>query len=639
MRDRNNLWALLLLGLGACSAEPGRFELSLLWEMPPSDEVWLSARLEERTELTQPGRVLVTVPLQRYTPGAQLRFEDVPYGENRVVIVEGRALQDPAALPTHYGISELFELTAGQSVQVSVHINLVDRPGFTQEAPALEVLPTGIPPSGGAPLRVNTETVTVRVRIPADAEAPSVRLSNHPSFELSMPLPLSAPDCDERICTYQIINWSLSEGALPCEDRGVCPRQLFARLVDRFGYESLTTSLELVQDLETPIVLEEAGSVGAQLLPEPMNPLASTGALEAIAKGTVYRVSFGMSEPLAEAPQVDAVSARTDARLPLRMVSASGAFYTFELQLPAPLPDDVDGLYQLEVTGVDLAGNMGTTILSALPVPPLVDTTPPPAPDVRAPGRFVLHRSPWGSEQTEGLPRVLVEVAPGALSDGDWVFVRHPLLGEVGRAKLQAEGGTLTLAAPDSVDFELSVVDRAGNRSAQMRLEQGSWRATLNGRIAGQGSPNPHAVYLTNALALDLRERPSDAIEPSGDGFARLSRQDDQPVDKEALRGWAPLTLVDTNNTTRPEARYGARAAHDRLRQRVVLFGGQCALGLNCPLSTWEWDGLAWHKIETQETPPAAPSGMTYDRVLERTLLRASGAAVVIQRRAVDLAS
>jgi hypothetical protein len=70
---------------------------------------------------------------------------------------------------------------------------------------------------------------------------------------------------------------------------------------------------------------------------------------------------------------------------------------------------------------------------------------------------------------------------------------------------------------------------------------------------------------------------------------------------------WSPVPVA----TPPPPRSYGAMA-HDYVRDRIVLWGGQ---GLSGPSTdTWELDGGTWTQRQPPQSPPAARGSMCFDR-------------------------
>lgn len=68
--------------------------------------------------------------------------------------------------------------------------------------------------------------------------------------------------------------------------------------------------------------------------------------------------------------------------------------------------------------------------------------------------------------------------------------------------------------------------------------------------------------------------------------------------------------------------------AHDPLRQRVVVFGGQGGAGL---ADTLEWDGERWEERATPVAPSARwGASMVFDPIRRKTHLRIRAAHVLL---------
>lgn len=68
-----------------------------------------------------------------------------------------------------------------------------------------------------------------------------------------------------------------------------------------------------------------------------------------------------------------------------------------------------------------------------------------------------------------------------------------------------------------------------------------------------------------------------------------------------------------------PTSRDHHRAAYDRVRDRIVLFGGWN--GESLENDTWEWDGSRWEQVAATGPSPRAPFGMAYHESLGTTVL------------------
>ena len=75
---------------------------------------------------------------------------------------------------------------------------------------------------------------------------------------------------------------------------------------------------------------------------------------------------------------------------------------------------------------------------------------------------------------------------------------------------------------------------------------------------------------------------------------------------------------------TSPPIRAACEIAYDRVRERVVMFGGYGVSGeLN---DTWEWDGTNWTEVVTATQPPTRHGhSMVYDPIREEVVLFSGG--------------
>lgn len=95
---------------------------------------------------------------------------------------------------------------------------------------------------------------------------------------------------------------------------------------------------------------------------------------------------------------------------------------------------------------------------------------------------------------------------------------------------------------------------------------------------------------------------------------------------------WNGSNWVQLAPATSPSPRGQHAMATDLARSRIVLFGGQDAIG--APLGdTWEWDGANWNQATPTNAPSPRPNpAMTYDAARGRTLLFGGGSSMVAFR-------
>lgn len=152
MRALSPIPILLLASLSSCSA-PLDVELIFLWpEAPQSHErpVWITARIEQRLDArVATGVTLTSAGPVKYREGFDLRMDRVPYGRDRVVIIEVRRDDSPSSEIAFFGVSERFNLAPDldrQRVPVKIEIHRVGPdPNRTAAAPmiVLERAPWG----------------------------------------------------------------------------------------------------------------------------------------------------------------------------------------------------------------------------------------------------------------------------------------------------------------------------------------------------------------------------------------------------------------------------------------------------------------------------------------------------------------
>jgi hypothetical protein len=311
---------------------------------------------------------------------------------------------------------------------------------------------------------------------------------------------------------------------------------------------------------------------------------------------------------------------------------------------------------------VDLVDLAGTTAAGLPGGDAQFDFTPPPAPDVAAPGKVLYHRVPWGADATTGAKRFWVEAAAGATEPGAEVHAYDDsavaTAADLGTAIATPDGSfELELMRADRPVIWLAALDAAGNRSAVVDVKDVSWTATLAGKVAGREFENPHDYELRpwfqrrflQANSQDLgdtgpvsaRGAGTQAVE--GDtttgGWMRRSlgelfaRRSGHAVAFDSRRGrmvlfggagwgdtwewdggaWTRRTPLDPERDGNPSTRSSHAMAYDRDRDRVVLFGGQDSNGK--PLGdTWEWDGASWAR--------RAPTGAVPEPRFEHQLAR-----------------
>ncbi len=342
--------------------------------------------------------------------------------------------------------------------------------------------------------------------------------------------------------------------------------------------------------------------------------------------GTLVRVSFSLSEPLAGAPAVTL----GPAALPMQAVISAGTFFAYELELSGL--GSLEEVWDLEASFADVVGNPGDAVLARL----VVDTVAPAPPDVADAGALVLYRAPWG---TRAAATPVFEVRGGAVevdallpeelllspSPEAGLVLAHSGAEALGEATADATGAfTRIPLVRNRSEVWLTVVDRAGNASPAVRVRDGLWLAALNGKQAGSTLHNPHRLSETTWLEASLHATTTRELDPD-DGVALL---DSTTHDTASHARWSSFegdTFGGGSGGDAP-ARYGHRLAYDNGRGMVVLFGGRdparrCGTGDNTDCAeTWAFSGSGWARLETVNAPPArADFAMAYHQAEWRT--------------------
>ncbi|HEX9956771.1 MAG TPA: CSLREA domain-containing protein, partial [Fibrella sp.] len=83
---------------------------------------------------------------------------------------------------------------------------------------------------------------------------------------------------------------------------------------------------------------------------------------------------------------------------------------------------------------------------------------------------------------------------------------------------------------------------------------------------------------------------------------------------------WDGTNWINVTPATGPQTRNGHVMAYDRARKKVVLFGGSSSAGYLA--DTWEWDGTNWAQVQPTSSPTARGGyGMTYDETSQKVVL------------------
>lgn len=436
-------------------------------------------------------------------------------------------------------------------------------------------------------------------------------------------------------------------------------------VVDQVGLSSrLERSRVFELDKNPPEIV--ASTAAVRLFPGVANPLPK---VEAAKAGTTLEIAFATNEILAADPILVASGGGVSFSI-VHTPENVGTFFVFrhtltEQDLEGVAPGPVDTVeFSVHVKLTDIAGNETPEFVTAAGLSFAVDLWPP-----NPPTTATYRRAPWGTTENNGQARFTVEGSAGAMTPDTTLLVLDvDSLGlslEIGRTVSCPDGSfgampldgqpcahaPLALNPVDRDTIYLVAVDSAGNTSATMLVRNGSWTATLNGRVTGSNRPNPNVFWQQSQatpfmLSQDKREPPTSLLPAlaSADGVPSTSASTLHFTTKRSWRSRAngvpkPIWLASSayvpttgellmfgsglNDTIlswdgldwsslipsgrTPPVRGAAAIAYDSRRDRVVVVGG--VQGAAVPINDlWEWDGQAWHEL----TPP---DGMPHARV------------------------
>jgi hypothetical protein len=363
-----------------------------------------------------------------------------------------------------------------------------------------------------------------------------------------------------------------------------------------------------------------------------------------ITAGTSLKLSLTASEPLAGLPFV--VASKGDYQLVFGQhqdedAESGKTTYLFQAHPNSnfiPDTDEAQGQWTLTAEFADVAGNQQNTELSPYPAF-IVDSQPPATMGIEYQPGLRLYRNPWGSKETGYVPKLAVqgcgelnfpltydfcpEGFGGFPESESHIVIYKPafLDGAIGCAEsvvtvTDSPVGPTTYEIPLWFDLPavcISQVDEAGNESKPFLIDTVEWVATLNGKVAGDTTVNPHTLY-----EHDVHGKHG-LVRLATEGFevldqARLSgvgQADDGKVAENQLHpGWRHRRW---NGTDYPYVDSGTGEILtwiDPYRGRV-----QTVHPSNYNLLTvYEWDGFNYHETPSQAFPPPLTHfGMAYD--------------------------
>ena len=348
----------------------------------------------------------------------------------------------------------------------------------------------------------------------------------------------------------------------------------------------------------TPPVLVPGTNV-IQLAPPATSLRADVTAATA---GTAITALFAANETLTSSTVVTTL---TPATIPFACDPPLGTFYTCRVTVDATMTTQGD--YALVANVSDLAGNLATLQIG----PFTIDTIAPVAP-LNTAGSVVLNRVPHGGD---GVPQTSIAIAPSTVEAGVAVFAwDHADVSTgspIARATAAADGSLASFMLPgvDRKTIYVQSVDKAGNPSVAVHVLDGTWTATLGGKVAGDTFDNPNRL-LDEQFFFASR----DQVIIESQSPMLLAKSDGQLLTTSGGPSWS----VGPSRDDVPSARAGCRMTHDDLHGQQILFGGWWSVfdsGNGVSDETWSFDGYNWARYPLEVRPPARSGhALVYDK-------------------------
>ena len=556
----------LLVGLWGCT-DPAELTVRLT-AVPAPAGAHVRVRVEARPLGNDvPGETLVSARAVPFPTTKPIALLGVPNGDDRIVIaevVDGDAADAPVLL---YGLSQAFTVAPAIAGEIEVLVELRPPPvngGVNIPSAANRWVRSPL-------VRAHVFTNTaVRVDLSGSSE---FALNATSSWLLSAVAPVDEAAPGTRGFAVDV-DLDRLHGE-PCGGRDHCPRSVFARFVDAFGYASDPSQTSVILDERAPRL--RADTVELRLLPLATSPLA---AIERLGPQGIARIAAALDEPVDAAPQLTATSTAVSCTV------ASGRVAAFVFHCVVAPMASTTATVGFEIHAADQAGN---ELHRALPVPSVaLDTTTPTLPQVEVAGAVVHHRAPWGTDAAGGAPAFTVRGEPGAFEPNSTVIAyeqldAHPAT-ELARGRVDEVGGLARLDVGRPVRGSLVVVsfDSAGNASGAATVADTVWTGSLAALSRDPG---------VTPFAVRLQHRTDDTLHQGGasaEQAERLDSVDGLRVSAESRPRW-----VSSLAFARPLATRAAMAL-DPARGKIVMQHGGATL---------EWDGYTWTRAQLR-TPP-----------------------------------
>lgn len=476
---------ILLAGLVTGCQEAGEFRMAFDWEGPPPAngsgifvdvrEVDPNAPLAPQIDTAPVLASAAPVPLG--ADGAEIELGTVPHGNGRVVIVQVRVSVDPASPLIRYGVSEVFSFQPGDNRDFTVLVPLRPFPAVEQGVDPIVV------GGFGEDEDAFTRTPFVNLILQTDSGV-QAEVSNFEAFpegetdviDLLLRDPLERCERGTGVaqpCRYQV-SWDLNRGfdddcgfnensVYRRQDR--CPRRVFVRFSDDFGFRSAVASRDIILDTKAPEVSPEGTSV---------NPPA------AISDDSI-QINVAFSEPVVQdglLVEVTGSNAPLMRRSPPPDDLAPSSSFVYRIE--QALAVGPDGSYPLNVAATDRAGNRLASSVSATvtvdnSVPVIRDPAITPEVIGGLVDTFELSfevSEPILPENSSLEVQLLTEGAPLRLDPND--CLRTPAADDfIGWRCRRIVEASEVVGRQETPAIEIDLQDRAGNRSTDSSLSLG----------------------------------------------------------------------------------------------------------------------------------------------------------------------
>lgn len=625
----------MVLLLCACSSDAGGFEVHFEWQDAPPDaaqRLFMVGRVEYAPSAgTAAVRTLATAGPEELLGRVQLEFSDVPIGSERRVIVELREERGSAAQVLYYGISERFELRADRRSIVPVMLKLTGVPGAAAGSGKASLSVEGLEPGH----KLNRSEITL---LASSEGAVALELSNRSGFPSAATRRVQLADSDTRELEggqrAYAVPWNLDEGSTEADACTLndCLRTVYARFLDRNGYASTVFALQLVLDRQEPQVLRDR--VTRTVEPASDNVLISQSLLARLGEqGAPFvgehsrvEISFAFDEPV-DPESVRVLAAGAGRELEFEKRYGEGVTFIFALDYTGDRP--LYGTpFSVEVEAQDFAGNTGRTTLGT-DAQFTVDTFAPATNAAASEATQLTYvRRPYGPDPVgKARPYFAVQAPPRAAEPGAMlVLFDGPNLDTAQRlgveGPLPADRALEVVLSREAAEVYAMVVDNAGNHSVLERVRRVDWTARFTDRVANSERGNPHRFDNRRWFQPTLFGAGSDVGQAEGLGSSSGVRVHGAG----RWEGAAPSRGVDS--------RKYPRAAYDRARGKLVVFGGRKVNSFACDSAgsdlcggLWEWDGRRWELRTFPDLPagalpaPREQHAMTWDSWRGRVLM------------------